>query len=96
MTDFPADLRYGKDHLWTRPDDGASKVRVGLPGQQSLGDVVEVTLPRIGETVSAGEAAGQARACPAAATQGMTAVKGRSLVGDPVTLYVSTVSPNPP
>jgi glycine cleavage system H protein len=60
MTDFPADLRYGKDHLWARPDDGASKVRVGITdfAQQSLGDVVEVTLPRVGETVSAGEPCG--------------------------------------
>ena len=60
MTDIPADLRYSKDHLWARPDDGAGQVRVGVTdfAQQSLGDVVAVTLPRIGETVKAGEPCG--------------------------------------
>jgi glycine cleavage system H protein len=35
-------------------------VRVGVTdfAQQSLGDVVEVTLPRLGDTVTAGEACG--------------------------------------
>ena len=60
MTDIPADLRYSKDHLWARPDEGAGPVRVGVTdfAQQSLGDVVDVTLPRLGETVKAGEPCG--------------------------------------
>jgi glycine cleavage system H protein len=60
MTDIPADLRYSKDHLWARPGTGTSLVRVGVTdfAQQSLGDAVDVTLPELGNTVTAGEACG--------------------------------------
>jgi glycine cleavage system H protein len=60
MTDSPDDLRYSKDHLWARPGTDAGLVRVGVTGfaQQSLGDVVDVTLPEPGDTVTAGEACG--------------------------------------
>ena len=60
MTDIPADLRYSKDHLWVRPDDDAGLVRVGVTdfAQQSLGDVIDVTLPGPGDTVKANEACG--------------------------------------
>ena len=60
MSDIPADLRYSQDHLWVRPDPGAGLVRVGLTdfAQRSLGNVVEVTLPGLGETIKAGQACG--------------------------------------
>jgi glycine cleavage system H protein len=60
MPDIPADLRYSKDHLWARPGAGAGLVRVGVTdfAQQSLGDVIDVSLPRPGDTVKAGEACG--------------------------------------
>ena len=60
MSDIPADLRYSKDHLWARPDAGTGLVRVGVTdfAQQSLGDVVDVTLPRPGDTVKADGACG--------------------------------------
>ena len=60
MSDIPADLRYSQDHLWVRLDPGASLVRVGVTdfAQRSLGDVVEVTLPGLGETIKAGQACG--------------------------------------
>ena len=60
MTDFPGDLRYSKDHLWARRSDNAGPVRVGVSdfAQVSLGDIVDVTLPRIGEAVRAGEPCG--------------------------------------
>ena len=56
MSDIPADLRYSQDHLWVRPDPGAGLVRVGVTdfAQRSLGDVVQVTLPGLGETIKAG------------------------------------------
>jgi glycine cleavage system H protein len=61
MPDIPADLRYSNDHLWARPDAGTSLVRVGVTdfAQQSLGDVVDATLPRPGNTVNAGEPCGE-------------------------------------
>ncbi len=60
MPEIPADLKYSQDHLWVRPVDGTSLVRAGVTdfAQQSLGDVVEVTLPRPGDTITAGEACG--------------------------------------
>jgi glycine cleavage system H protein len=60
MSGIPADLRYSQDHLWVRRVGGTSLVRVGVTdfAQQSLGDVVEVTLPRTGETVQSGQACG--------------------------------------
>jgi glycine cleavage system H protein len=60
MSDIPADLRYSPDHLWVRPGAGGGLVRVGVTdfAQQSLGDVVQVTLPDLGETIKAGEACG--------------------------------------
>ena len=58
MPDIPAGLRYSPDHLWARP--GANLIRVGVTdfAQQSLGDMVEVTLPQVGAQVRAGEACG--------------------------------------
>ena len=60
MSDIPADLRYSQDHLWVRLGAGPGLVRVGVTdfAQQSLGDVVQVTLPDLGETIKAGEACG--------------------------------------
>jgi glycine cleavage system H protein len=59
MSDIPADLRYSPDHLWVRRGT-AGLVRVGVTdfAQRSLGDVVEVTLPGLGETLKAGQACG--------------------------------------
>ena len=60
MPEIPADLRYSKDHLWARPGADTGLVRVGVTdfAQQSLGDVVDVTLPEPGDMVTAGEACG--------------------------------------
>ena len=59
MSDIPADLRYSTDHLWVRPGAGGL-VRVGVTdfAQQSLGDVVNVSPPRSGDPVTAGQACG--------------------------------------
>ena len=60
MPEIPADLRYSKDHLWARPGSGAGLVRVGVTdfAQESLGDVVDVSPPRPGDRVTAGQACG--------------------------------------
>jgi glycine cleavage system H protein len=59
MSDIPSDLQYSTDHVWVRP--GASGlVRVGVTdfAQQSLGDVVDVSPPKPGDTVTAGQPCG--------------------------------------
>ena len=60
MADTPADLRYSRDHLWARAGSGGQLVRSGVTdfAQQSLGDVVEVTLPDVGDDTTAGEPCG--------------------------------------
>ncbi len=59
MPDIPAGLRYSADHLWVRPGaDGLVRVGVTDFAQQSLGDVVDVSAPRPGDTVTAGQACG--------------------------------------
>jgi len=52
---LPDDLRYAKDHEWTRLED--NKVIIGIDdyAQDQLGDIVFVELPEVGATFSKGE-----------------------------------------
>jgi glycine cleavage system H protein len=56
----PEDLRYTAEHEWIRSLDGGN-VRVGITdfAQEALGDVVFVSLPETGASVSAGQALGE-------------------------------------
>ncbi len=58
--DYPDDLRYTSDHEWVRDVEGGT-IRIGITAfaQDSLGDVVYVSLPAVGATVSSGEACGE-------------------------------------
>lgn len=58
--EYPADLRYTPDHEWVK-DQGDGVVRVGISAfaQDALGDVVYVSLPTVGDTVTAGDACGE-------------------------------------
>ena len=60
MHNIPADLKYGHDHLWARPSAESGLVRVGVTdfAQESLGDIVDISLPRLGESTTAGESCG--------------------------------------
>ncbi len=57
--EYPADLRYSRDHEWARLEDG--RVRVGITeyAQDALGDVVYVDLPEIGREVASGGSLGE-------------------------------------
>jgi glycine cleavage system H protein len=59
MPDAPEHLRFSSDHLWVA-SVAESLLRVGISdyAQQSLGDVIAVTLPEVGLTVTAGEPCG--------------------------------------
>jgi glycine cleavage system H protein len=90
MPEIPADLRYSKDHLWARPGAGAGLVRVGVTdfAQQSPGDVVDVTLPEPGATVTAGEACGDVESVKSlsdlvAPVTGTVRVRNDALAGAP-------------
>jgi glycine cleavage system H protein len=60
MPEIPENLRYSADHLWAAPIHDAI-VQVGITdyAQQNLGDVIDVRLPDLGATVTAGEACGE-------------------------------------
>ena len=55
MANFPEDLHYTKDHEWLRVEGTQGTVGVSFFAQESLGDVVYVELPKLGETFAAGE-----------------------------------------
>ena len=58
MTDVPTDLRYHSDHLWVRPGEHLVRIGVSDFAQQSLGDVLAVTLPAVGEKITVGDPCG--------------------------------------
>lgn len=58
--DFPENLRYTAEHEWVAVRDGEA-IRVGITAyaQDALGDVVYVSAPAVGSSVTAGEACGE-------------------------------------
>jgi glycine cleavage system H protein len=60
VSNFPEDLKYTPEHEWVRSGNG-SRVRVGITeyAAEQLGDIVYVSLPEDGDTVSAGDACGE-------------------------------------
>ena len=55
----PAELRYTEEHEWVAIDGDTASVGITDYAAQSLGDVVYVSLPAVGSTVSAGEPCGE-------------------------------------
>jgi glycine cleavage system H protein len=55
---IPAGLKYTKEHVWVRLEEGAAVVGVTDHAQRELGDVVFVELPAAGAAVSRGKALG--------------------------------------
>jgi glycine cleavage system H protein len=58
MANVPEDLHYSKDHEWVRVEGDVAVVGVTDYAQNSLGDVVYVELPKVGEEFSANESFG--------------------------------------
>jgi glycine cleavage system H protein len=59
---YPEDLKYTTEHEWVRtPGESEGSVRIGIThfAQDALGDIVYVSLPEVGESVSSGEACGE-------------------------------------
>ena len=56
MSETPSNLVYAPSHEWARKlEDDIVEVGISDYAQESLGDVVYVELPEVGQTVSAGE-----------------------------------------
>lgn len=59
---YPEDLKYTAEHEWVRsPGETEGAVRVGITdfAQEALGDIVYVTLPEVGDQITAGESCGE-------------------------------------
>ena len=52
MATYPADLRYTREHEWTRIEGGRARVGITQYAQEQLGDVVFVELPKAGARVT--------------------------------------------
>ncbi|MBI5234172.1 MAG: glycine cleavage system protein GcvH [Deltaproteobacteria bacterium] len=53
--DFPAELKYSKEHEWVRVEGNIAIVGITDYAQDSLGDVVYLELPHDGATVTMDE-----------------------------------------
>lgn len=58
MTEIPEDCLYSKEHEWVRIENSTGTVGISDYAQQSLGDVVYVELPKVGDTFEAGDVFG--------------------------------------
>ncbi|SUC27926.1 Glycine cleavage system H protein [Providencia rustigianii] len=56
MSNAPKELRYTREHEWLR-DEGNGEYTVGITehAQETLGDMVFVDLPTVGDVVNAGD-----------------------------------------
>jgi glycine cleavage system H protein len=59
---FPAELKYTKDHEWVKIDGDIATIGVTDFAQKELGDIVYVEVETIGETLEAGEVFGTVEA----------------------------------
>ena len=56
MTKIPEELRYAKDHEWTRIEGRRATIGITDHAQDQLTDVVYVELPAVGKVVKIGRA----------------------------------------
>lgn len=67
MSEVPAELKYASSHEWALADsEGIITVGITDHAQESLGDVVFVELPEVGDEVDAGAEAGVVESVKAA------------------------------
>jgi len=58
MANIPENLRYTKDHEWLSVDGDTATLGITDYAQSSLGDVVYIDMPRVGDKFGAHEAFG--------------------------------------
>lgn len=58
MSNIPENLHYSKDHEWVKVDGDFATIGITDYAQHSLGDVVYVELPSVGDKFEAHEAIG--------------------------------------
>ncbi|WP_134091252.1 glycine cleavage system protein GcvH [Olivibacter sp. XZL3] len=78
---FPAELKYTKDHEWIRVEGDEATIGITEFAQRELGDIVFIEVPTVGEEVAANEVFGT-----------VEAVKTVSDLYMPVTATVSSMN----
>ncbi len=83
MSSIPADLKYTKEHEWVR-ESSATTFQIGITdfAQGALGDIVYIQLPKVGQSVKAGEVCGE-----------VESTKSVSEIYSPLTGIVKSVNP---
>jgi glycine cleavage system H protein len=56
---YPDDLKYTPEHEWVRVEDDTAVVGITHFAQDQLGDIVYVSLPEPGDTISPGASIGE-------------------------------------
>lgn len=56
---LPQHLRYSSDHEWVSVDGTRARIGITDYAQDALGDVVYVQVPKVGDTVAAGDSFGE-------------------------------------
>ncbi len=78
---YPTQYRYTKEHEWIEADGATGSIGITDYAQGSLGDIVYVDAPKVGDTVKAGTAFGS-----------VESVKAVSDLFSPVTGEVTAVN----
>ncbi|HBT47499.1 MAG TPA: glycine cleavage system protein GcvH [Peptococcaceae bacterium] len=79
--EVPVNLRYSKDHEWVEVEGNRARIGITDYAQQSLGDIVFVELPQVGDELTAQDSFGV-----------VESVKSASDVYTPVSGKVVTVN----
>ncbi|MET8755223.1 glycine cleavage system protein GcvH [Streptomyces sp. NPDC004667] len=67
MSNIPADLKYTDEHEWVRTEaDGTLTIGLTDHAQNTLGDIVFLELPPVGQQIKAGDAIGTVESVKAA------------------------------
>ena len=56
---YPDDLKYTPEHEWVRVEDDTAVVGITHFAQDQLGDIVYVSLPEAGDTITPGASIGE-------------------------------------
>jgi glycine cleavage system H protein len=60
--DFPAGLKYTKDHEWIKVDGNSAYVGITEFAQRELGDIVYIDIPSVGKEIAKDEVFGTVEA----------------------------------
>jgi glycine cleavage system H protein len=95
MADYPVNLKYTKEHEWTRAEGKRVVVGITFHAQEELGDVVYVELPKLGSSITAGTPFGVIESTKAV-SELFAPVSGKVVkVNDALTASPQTVNQEP-